>query len=237
MGKFIFVITILFSVNASGQQSVCDSFLNVLNQQTSYSNQTETVLKWTDGGRMLFGDSLGYYSQKIVEFGIRKGNYDVQALGLMWLALDFSYSDENVSGLQIALRALRLAEHNNRPQLLSRGYLVLSFFHDKEQSNIYANKALDFAIQANELSWQSVAYYTLGMNHLSILNYDSALYYMQQAYQLSNTLSKVYLGFAQQKVAIPNALGNIHMGLRNMALAKTYYYLALDAANSNKSYC
>jgi hypothetical protein len=231
MRKAVTVVLLLFTVAASAQKQVADSILIVLAKQKTDSLQTNALLSYMEKADGLY-DSATYYPNQIFKIGQEAKNTDVQALGYGLLGYYYFRHNDPSRSFELYLNALKFAEQQNNPKVLLRVYHFMSFYGDPKNSVDYQQKVLGLARQTGELNWETLATYTIGQAYLEkIQQYDSALVYLQRAYELNLRLAKTGKPAFAHEVWIPTDLGRTFLKLKNPTLALAYFRLALQAAN------
>ncbi|HMJ46193.1 MAG TPA: hypothetical protein VK498_02635 [Ferruginibacter sp.] len=223
-------ILVIFTGSIFAQRSNPDSFLLALYSQKTESLQTQTILDWMDVELFLQSDSMGYYGTRIIEYGTKQKNENVKALGYTFVGYHFLIHDEKAQGLELAFKALQIAEKSDNKKMIGRVYHFLSFFYDDDRAIAYDQQSLLLSEQANDLLWMGSALYTIGRKYASMAKYDSALFYAQRASTMNNHLlitaeEKEFIG-----LHIYALFGNIYSRLKNNTLTQAYYQLSLESA-------
>jgi hypothetical protein len=222
-----FLLTIVLTTSA--QKSVADSFLRVLRVQKTDSLQTLTLLNWMDKQKGLY-DSATYYPTQIIQTGQQQANMDVQAVGHALVGYYHSTHDNPSMALEHFLKALKLGEERNNPRVMLRLYHFRSFYGDARESIDFQQQVLSLAKQAGETNWEALANVQIGSTYLNKLQqYDSALVYLQRAYEKTQQLAgmgKLTFGI---DVMASTSLGYTFIKLHNPTLALAYFRVALQA--------
>lgn len=216
-------------ISVSAQRNLADSFLRVLRVQKTDSLQTLTLLNWMDKQKGLY-DSATYYPTQIIQIGKQQTNTDVQAVGHALVGYYHSTHDNPSLALDHFLKALKLGEERNNPRIMLRLYHFRSFYGDARESINFQQQVLSLAKQAGETNWEALANVQIGNTYLNKLQqYDSALVYLQKAYEKTQQLAgmgKITFGI---DVMASTSLGYTFMKLHNPTLALAYFRVALQA--------
>ena len=226
---FFIIFLFLFYKLTTAQKAIADSFLRVLNAQQTDSLQTNAMLDMVVGSATL-GDTLGYYSRKVIEIGVKQKNKNVEAIGTILLGYFLWTHDEKVQATELILKSLQLAESGNNKRVLARVYHFTTFIYDDHRGIEYALRSRELSKQNAEPDWECYALMDLVNNYYRWARYDSALIYAQQAYELNLRIPSGTKSRESLHSAIPYHLGNIHLKLNNTSLALVFYRQSLDAA-------
>ena len=226
MRKAAFVALLLITVATSAQKHEADSFLHVLRLQKTDSLQTQTLLNYTDNPKGLY-DSATYYPTQIIQTGEKEANTDVQALGHALVGYYQTAHDNPSLALEHFLKALTLGEKRNTPRVMLRLYHFRSFYGDARETIAFRQQVLQLAKQTGELNWEMLANSEIGRTYLNKLQqYDSALVYLQQAYEKAQDLASMGKSTFNIDVVAPVSLGYTFMKLNNSTLALAYFRVA-----------
>jgi tetratricopeptide (TPR) repeat protein len=223
---FLLFLLFIFCNKLSAQKTMADSFLQVLNSKKIDSVQTEVLLNMSTGQ---LGDSLGYYSRKVIGIGIKQKNKNVEAIGSVFLGYVLWTHDDKPQAMELILKALRLAEEENNKKVLARVYHFTTFIYQDYRGIEYALKSRELSKQTGEKDWECYALIDLLRFYYDSGKYDSALIYASQAYETNLHVSTVGKARESLHISIPYHLGNIHLKLNNLPLALTYYRQSLQA--------
>ena len=223
---FLFLLLPVYKM-LTAQKSVADSFVMVLNSQKIDTVQTDMLLSMMGTG--LVGDSLAYFSRKVIETGVKQKNRNVEAIGYVLLGYYFVTHGDKPQAMELVLRSLQLAEYDNNKKVLTRIYHFTTFFYTDRRCIDYAEKSLELAKQTGELIWECIASGDITDYYYSIENYDSALVSAQQEYALNLKITNKGKTRESLYITIPYRLGNIHLKLNNPDLALAYYKQSLEA--------
>jgi hypothetical protein len=114
-----------------------------------------------------------------------------------------------------------------------RLYNCLSFCDDDDANRIKNQKKVSMlAKKTKELDWEILATLQIGQIYLrSLKQYDLALTYLQQAYQMNLRQKQIGIKAFDMDVEILTELGNTYNQLHNPTLALAYFHLALKATS------
>ena len=159
--------------------------------------------------------------------GQMTGDKVSQVQGLACLGYDYRAFGNTAKSLEYDLKAKAVAEESGDPRLLSCAYTVLAAnyldLHEYPTAIEYGHKCLENAAKHEVNLFSIVGNLLLGEIYLADEKLDSALIYTQKAYELSMSSGIPYsLG------EIYVQLGHIQAQLKNPALARSYFDMALE---------
>ncbi|MBK7381788.1 MAG: hypothetical protein IPI81_00400 [Flavobacteriales bacterium] len=159
--------------------------------------------------------------------GQMSGDKVSQVQGLACLGYDYRAFGSTAKSLEYDLKAKAVAEESGDPRLISCAYTVLAAnyldLHEYPTAIEYGRKCLENAAKHEVNLFSIVGNLLLGEIYLADGKLDSALTYTQKSYELSMSSGIPYsLG------EIYVQLGHIQAKLKNPALARSYFDLALE---------
>ncbi len=218
-----------------GQNKETDKFIKELRSQKIDSLQTNLLLAWMNLEQSKTGiyDST-FYSNQIIAIGQKEKNTDVEAIGQGFLGYYFYINQNHPLALKKFLKAMQLGEKRNNPRIMLRLYLLMSIFNEANEIK-YLQKSLTLAKQTKEINWQIFITLGVGKRYLKSKQYDLALQYLQQAYQMNLQLNRTGKKGFDVDVDILTNLGHVYKKLNNPALALTHYRLGLQAVGKTNT--
>lgn len=179
-------------------------------------------------------DSAFIYARKIIELS-DKLDYDYgKLMGLRSTLFIVNFTGNYPKALEIAMSNLRIIEQfkNHRIASLSLAHHDIGLITREMKDFEHAKKELYLAmsLQKEEDIWPGDAFGTytqLGIIHLQEKHTDSALYYVQKGYELSQQMKyrRPFMCLAT------SAVGNVYESLGDFKSAMHYYRLAISQAN------
>jgi tetratricopeptide (TPR) repeat protein len=235
--KVLFMI--FTTLSAIGQNKVAEKFIHELEYIKTDSLQTNALLNWTDRDQGETGiyDSGTFYPYQIIAIGQKDKNKDVEALGHNLVGYYFHINDNNPQALSHFIKAMKLGEQHNNPRVMIRLYNCISFCDDDYANRIKKQKKVSMlAKKTKELDWEILATLQIGRFYLNLKQYDLALTYLQQAYQMNLRQKQIGIKAFDMDVQILTELGNTYNQLHNPTLALAYFHLALKAASKKTNH-
>ncbi len=228
--KKILLFILFYGVWTSlwGQPFKADSLLKVISVSTNDSLQINAITDLLDLYESHSADSNMIYARKILQIGQDRRITTIEAFGYAEIGYAFYRMDSKAKGYEYVLKALKIAEWENKPRVLANMYLLMGNFKTGAPAIADYKKAIAF--------WETVGdpkhygYNNLSRAYRQTGQYDSALIFGTKAYEVAL--------HANYDVIMPYILlnlGETYEGLKNPVLALTYYRLALDDARSKRS--
>ncbi|MDR6843733.1 hypothetical protein [Flavobacterium granuli] len=223
------------TLSAIGQNKAAEKFIHQLENIKTDSLQTDAVIAWNDmdQGKSGVYDSGTFYPYQIIAIGQKNKNKDVEALGHKLVGYYFYINGNNLQALSHFIKAMKLGEQHNNPRVMIRLYNCLSFCDDNIANKIKIQKKVRvLAKKTKELDWEILATLQIGQIYRrSLKQYDLALTYLQQAYQMNLRQKQIGIKAFDLDVSILTELGNTYNQLHNPTLALAYFHLGLKAAS------
>ena len=130
---------------------------------------------------------------------------------------------------------MKLGEQNNNPRVMIRLYNCISFCDDNDANKIKnQKKVIMLAKKTKELDWEILATLQIGRFYFNLKQYDLALTYLQQAYQMNLRQKQIGIKAFDMDVEILTYLGNTYNQLHNPTLALAYFHLGLKMSSPKK---
>ena len=204
-----------------------DSLINTMYNEKTDSARIKRIYDIIENNGSLNPKYVIYYQTKILEQTKRHNDKICESV----ITAELGYSMANISdlakGTAMMFDALKMAEKTGNNQAIGIAYhdlaLIFSFANDAEKSMGYFTKALVYSQAANNYSFVCSETVMFGFYHLHKNNLDSALFYMQRAYELS-----LKYNIQIVRIYILNGLSDIHLKIGNKQLAYQYLSTALD---------
>lgn len=237
----LMVLFMMFtSLTAIGQKKDPEKFIHQLEYIKTDSLKTDALIDWMqlDQGKTGVYDLGTLYPNQIIAIGQKDKNKDIEALGHNLVGYYFYINDNKPQALSHFIKAMKLAEQHNYPRVMIRLYNCISFCDDDDANKIKNQKKVSMlAKKTKELDWQILATLQIGRIYLSSLKqYDLALTYLQQAYQMNLRQKQIGIKAFDMDVEILTELGNTYNQLHNPTLALAYFHLALKAASKKSPF-
>ena len=217
-------VSLVMCCSLHAQKKIADSSLLALQSAKTKDSQTNTLLNWMDLAENGIYDSAAYYPNQIIQVGQRQKNENVEAIGEALLGYYFHRHENRTQALNHFLKALQLGEAHNDPKVMLWLYHFMSFYYEGRESIEYQQKVLSLAKQNGEIHWQILSIQQMGEIYRNKLQeYDSALTYLQRAYELNLQFEKSGGRAWTLGITIPNELGHTFLKLKNYDLALAYF--------------
>jgi signal transduction histidine kinase len=179
-------------------------------------------------------DSAILYVHKIVEIS-KKNNYPFgNVSGQRALFFAYNTKAEYTEALSTALNELKIAEQvpKRRAESMGDAYhnlgLVTREMGEDSLSLSFSRQSIHFGLEAGLVikdNWFAAAYMNIGVVYLKLKQLDSALFYAQKSYDLSES------GWGDGRNSLHAAvLGDAHRALGHLDSAKKCYQLAIKKA-------
>jgi len=234
----LLILFVLFFV-AARAQTPTDKLYKIVRTSKIDSDRTNAAMNIMLMAAYLPPDSILYYAEKIRAIGLETHFPKAEALGLAGRGYALVVLGSRASGLEYALRALKIAEEDADSRVLSMVYTVLGVCYpdNAPKSLEYTFKALKMVNNGVEREEKSIIIGNIGFTFLRKGQPDSALKYQQQNYELLVRKNKVWNKsfIATSLVFALTDLGGTHLLLGNIELAATYFKLALKATRTFNS--
>ena len=225
---FLFVFFFGFSFCLLGQTFKTDSLLNVISTSKDDNLQINAMTDLFDLYESYSTDSNMLYARKVLQIGQDRKITTIEALGYGEIGYAFYRLDSKAKGYEYVLKALKIAEKDNKPRLLANMYLLMGNFKTGAPAIADYKKAIAFWETAGDL--KHYGYNNLAKAYRQTGQYDSALIFATKAYEVALR--------AKYDIIMPYILlnlGQVYEGLKKSELALTYYKLALEDARSKRS--
>ena len=234
----LLILFILFFA-AANAQTPTDKLYKIVRTSKTDSDRTNAAMNIMLMATYLPPDFILFYAEKVRTIGQESHFLKAEALGLAGRGYALLVLGSRASGLEYALKALKIAEENPDPRVLSMVYTVLGvcYPNNAPKSLEYTFKALKIANNGIEREEKSIITGNIGFTFLRKGQPDSALKYQQQNYEILLRKNKVWSKsfISTSQVFALTDLGNTHLLLGNIELATTYFKLALKATRTFNS--
>lgn len=172
--------------------------------------------------------------QSLLEQGLRNNDPIKEASAYCILGTGYRISGDPIRGLQLQQKALQLAEKANNFSVLGmvKNQMGHTYRDRDEWENafkIYSDALKDAVRGENEVIkiWPVM---NLGVCYLNLNKPDSALRYLQRAYESSITINEWDIPYMLWN------LGRVHSKLGNALLAVSYFKMSIQIAEDAKRY-
>ena len=150
------------------------------------------------------------------------------------LGTGYRISGNSIRGLEVQQKALQLAEKANNFSLLAmvKNQMAHTYRDRDDWENafkIYSN-ALDDAVKGKNEVIKIWPVMNLGVCYLNLNKLDSALRYLQRAYESSITINQWDIPYMLWN------LGSVHSKMGNSLLAVSYFNMSIQISESSKRY-
>ncbi|MEO5944598.1 MAG: hypothetical protein ABIP30_14715 [Ferruginibacter sp.] len=144
-----------------------------------------------------------------------------------------SYTIGNITkSLEYGLRALKIAETSNNPELLSiiNNRIGHNYILEPAKQVVYYEQAYHYQDKNPDYNLKAIIAGNLGRAFFRMHALDSALFYLQQCEQLT---LKTQIKYAPSYTHL--SIGNVYTEMKNPILALAYFNTAIDEAKSSGS--
>ena len=229
--KFIFIVIEIITLNLFAQYTKGDSLLNVIIKSKVDSVKIQAALDLSFNYVSYDVDTILYYSQKILQIGLQQKNENLKAIGYAEMSNAFNRMTDKSKGMELALKALSIAQPLNNARVLSWIYVNTAEFYEPSD-----RRGIDLGFKSLELS-KSVgdnigmyrAFLALGRIYIATGKNDSALMYVQQAYELMTRFH--FIGLSNFTMI---SLSRIHFALGNPDIALVFIRKVIINGEQNK---
>ncbi len=227
----IFIVIEIITINLSAQFIAGDSLLNVIITSKVDSVKIKAALDLSFNYVSYDVDTILHYSQKILEIGLKENNKNLEGLGYAEMANAFNRMSDKAKGIELALKALNIAEPINNARVLSWIYVnTAEFYEPSDRRGIDLGfKSLDLSGSVGDNIGMYRAFLTLGRIYIATGKNDSALMYVQQAYELMTRFH--FIGLSNFTMI---SLSRIHLALGYPDIALAFLRKVIINAKQNK---
>ena len=229
MKKIYFIILLYgFSANLFGQAFKADSLLKIISDSMNDSVRIDAMTDLYDLYESHSADSNMFYAQEVLQIGQNRKITSIEAFGYAEIGYAFLRLNNKAKGYEYVLKALKIAEHDNKPRVLAAMYLLMGNFKTGPPAIADFKKAIALWESAGDT--RHYGFNNLAGAYMRTAQYDSALIFATRGYQVALR--------AKYDIVMPYILlnlGQIYEGLKNPELALTYYRLGLDDAKAKQS--
>jgi len=227
-----FFYFLLMISSAFSQSESVDSILKKLTIEKSEDKKVDLIIAiWATGF-----DKDPYLviqtGQALLTQGQENKDIIKEASAYCFLGTGYRISGNPIRALQVQQKGLVLAEKAGNFSILAmiKNQIAHTYRDREEWDNafkIYAYASVDAAKGENEIIkiWPVM---NMGVCYLNLNKLDSALSFLQRAYELSLQINKIDLPYILWN------LGSVHSKMSNAALAVTYFNMAIQEAENVK---
>lgn len=231
MKKILLLLFLALGIQADAQNY--DSLINLIYQTTSDSARINRIYDVIENNGKINPKDVIYYHKRILE-ETRKhkdkiGEAIITAELGYWTAIIADLGD----GTKMVYDALKMAESTGNQRAIGIAYHDLALIYwmsDANKARHFFYKGLKASRAADNKSFTCAAMLYIGTTFMQQKRLDSALYYIQRAYE--------YAIARDVEVMFPYVLlelSNIHLSIGKNRLALEYLYTALEVPFTNKS--
>jgi tetratricopeptide (TPR) repeat protein len=230
---FLFCFLLCIHRTYSQKQSV-DSLLQKLAVEKDDDRKVELVV-----GLFLTGLDRDPYltietGQALLKQGQQNNDPIKEASAYCILGTGLRVSGDPIKGLQMQQKALVLAEKANNFSVLAmvKNQMAHTYRDREDWENAFKiySAGLDDAVKGKNEVIKIWPMMNLGVCYLNLNKLDSALKYLQRAYELSITINRWDLPYMLWN------LGSVHSKMGNALLAVSYFNMSIQMANDSKRY-
>ena len=172
--------------------------------------------------------------QALLKQGVENNDQIKEASAYCILGTGLRVSGNPIRGLQMQQKGLVLAEKANNFSLLAmvKNQMAHTYRDRDEWDNAFKGyaAALDDAVKGKNEVIKIWPLMNLGVCYLNLNKLDSALKYLQRAYELSITINQWDLPYMLWN------LGSVHSKLGNTLLAVSYFNMSIQMSEDSKRY-
>jgi tetratricopeptide (TPR) repeat protein len=172
--------------------------------------------------------------QALLKQGLENNDQIKEASAFCILGTGLRVSGNPLRGLQMQQKGLLLAEKANNFSLLAmvKNQMAHTYRDREEWENAFKiySGALDDAVKGKNAVIKIWPLMNLGVCYLNFNKLDSALKYLQRAYELSITINQWDLPYMLWN------LGSVHSKMGNALLAVSYFNMSIQMAKDSKRY-
>ena len=219
------ILLLFLLLGFSGFTQNPDSLISTMYNEKTDSARIKRIYDVIENNGSLNPKDVIFYQTKILE--VTKDHSDKVCEAVITAELGYSMANIHnlAKGATMIFDALKMAEKTGNKQAIGIAYHDLSIIYfgtDEQKAIDFLNKALIYSNASNNYSFVCSETAQFGFYYLEKNNIDSALYYMQRAYELS-------LKYNVQVVQayILAGLSDINLQLGNKQLAFEYLKSAL----------
>ena len=234
MKYFLFLFCLLCIQTLFSQNKTVDSLLQKLAVEKNQDKKLDLIVSLFLTGL----DKDPYLTIQTGQAVLKQGQESIdlikQASAYCILGTGYRISGNPIRGLQLQQKALQLAEKANNYSLLAMVKNQMGHtYRDREEWDnafkLYADALNDADRGKNEVIkiWPVM---NLGVCYLNLNKPDSALRYLQRAYESSITINQWDLPYMLWN------LGSVHSKIGNALLAVSYFKMSIQIAEDSKRY-
>ena len=235
MIKLTVLLSFLLTISLAYSQSTSvDSILQKIAVEKSEDKKVDLIV-----GLFLTGLDKDPYltietGQALLKQGMESNDLIKEASAYCILGTGLRVSGNPIRGLQMQQKGLLLAEKANNFSLLAmvKNQMAHTYRDREEWDNAFKiySTALDDALKGKNEVIKIWPLMNLGVCYLNVNKFDSALKYLQSAYEQSITINQW---------DIPNMLwnlGSVHSKMGNPLLAVSYFNMSIQMSEASKRY-
>ena len=237
---FLFFFFIAAFNTARSQENVieqiqlrCDSILNLLAKEKDEDKTVDLITSFYGSAIDGFPLQLLSLSQKLLDLGKQKNDIFVESAAVSAAGQAYRLTGNYVKALELHRKAVELAEQSGNKILLGFGLNQMAHIYKDRLENEKALTLYREAFRLFEKAGRDDIWYAcmnIGVVYYNMGNYDSALYYSNEAFKKINNTP----GVGNQSAVFSN-IASIYSQKNIPDSAKKYFALAWNLANSTRS--
>ena len=235
MKTFLFLFCFFLSIHkVSSQSQSVDSLLKILAVEKNDDKKVDLAVSLFLTGLDKDPSLTVKTGQSLLEQGLKSNDQIKEASAYCIIGTGLRVSGNTIRGLQMQQKGLLLAEKANNFSLLAMVKNQMGHtYRDREEwedaFKLYSAAFNDAAKGKNEVIkiWPMM---NMGVCYLNLNKLDSALKYLQRAYELSITINQWDIPYMLWN------LGSVHSKMGNYLLAVSYFKMCIQMAEDSKRY-
>jgi len=232
--RIAFFFLLVSMQHVSAQMTRIDSLLQFIAEEQEDARRFDAILgifspEFEDDPNLII--ETGW---KLLQIGQQSRNIMSEAAAFSFFGHGYRLVGNPIKGLEYHIKAMQLAEKSGNQSVLALVKNQMAHVYKDREANRKAIQlyleAEQHAIKGGNEIMQIRALMNAGATYLNTNQLDSALMYLQRAYEQS-----IRLKYNNQLAYILTNLGGVQSNLGNSALAESYYHMAIQQAVQNKS--
>lgn len=230
--KTIFLLFFLAQSIGTEAQNY-DSLISIIYHATTDSARIRRIYDVIENNGWINPKDVIYYHKKILEETKKNKDKIGEAVITAELGWNIAIMGDIANGTKMIYDALRMAEETGNQQAIGIAYHDLAFIYygsDPDKAIQYYKKGLVASQAGHDDGFACAATYHLGAVFMQKNQLDSAMNFIQRAYELSIT-NKVEIMLPEILIG----LSNLHLLMGKRRLALEYLHTALEASFTKKN--
>ena len=232
MKNCLILFSFLLSNTAFPQSQSIDSIMQKIAIEKDENKKVDLIINIWDTRASFEPYPLIQIGQTLLEQAKEEGDFLKEASAYCFLGTGYRISGNPIKALQVQQKGLQLAEKANNFSILAMvNNQIGHTYRDREEWDdafqIYL-MALDQSVKGKNEVIKIWPLMNLGVCYLNLNKLDSALMYLQRAYESSLVINQVDLPFILWN------LGSVHSKMGHDALAVTYSKMSIEMAEKSQ---